>query len=70
MKLRCITSESINYAPGFEYRAELGVTMRTARGAIGCNIVHGSNTWFFFNKAALTAERRSGHVVATFEVIS
>lgn len=70
MKLRCITSESINYAPGFEYSAELGVTVRTPHGSIGCDVVHGSHTWFFFNKSTLAAERRSGHVVATFEVIS
>ncbi|UPU15805.1 hypothetical protein RCIP0073_00061 [Klebsiella phage RCIP0073] len=70
MKLRCITSESINYAPGFEYSAELGGTVRTPHGSIGCDVVHGSHTWFFFNKSTLAAERRSGHVVATFEVIS
>lgn len=28
MKLRCTDSNTINYTPGFEYSAELGVTVR------------------------------------------
>ncbi|QPB09526.1 hypothetical protein CPT_Solomon_068 [Klebsiella phage Solomon] len=69
MKLRCTDSNSINYRAGFEYSAELGVTVRTPHGSIGCDVVHGSHTWFFFNKSTLTAERRNGSVVATFKVI-
>lgn len=70
MKLRCTDSDTINYTPGFEYRAELGVSVRSPRdGVIGCNVVHGNNTWFFFNNGTVSAERRNGSVVATFEVI-
>lgn len=47
MKLRCTDSNTINYTPGFEYSAELGVTVRTPHGSIGCDVVHGNNTWFF-----------------------
>lgn len=70
MKLRCTDSNSINYRAGFEYSAELGVTVHTPHGSIGCDVVYGSHTWFFFNKATLSAERRNGSVVATFEVIA
>lgn len=71
MKLRCITSNSINYAPGFEYRAELVVTiLRAGREPIKSDVVHGSHTWFFFNKSTLSAESSSGRTYATFEVIS
>lgn len=70
MKLRCTDSNSINYTPGFEYSAELGVTVRrNPHGSIGCDVVHGNITWFFFNKSTLNAERRNGSVVATFKVI-
>lgn len=70
MKLRCTDSNTTNYTPGFEYRAELGVSVRSPRdGLIGCNVVHGNNTWFFFNKGTVSAECRNGAVVATFEVI-
>ena len=69
MKLRCTDSNTINYTPGFEYGAELGVTVRTPHGSIGYDVVHGNNTWFFFNKSTLNAERRNGSVVATFKVI-
>lgn len=55
MKLRCTDSNTINYTPGFEYSAELGVTVRTPHGSIGCDVVHGNNTWFFFNKSTLNA---------------
>lgn len=70
MKLRCTDSNTINYTTGFEYSAELGVTVRrTPNGSICCDVVHGNNTWFFFNKSTLSAERRNGSVVATFKVI-
>ncbi len=69
MKLRCTDSNTINYTPGFEYSAELGVTLLTSHGSIGFDLVHGNNTWFFFNKSTLNAERRNGSVVATFKVI-
>lgn len=69
MKLRCTDSNTINYTPGFECSAELGVAVRTPHGSIGCDVVHGNNTWFFFNKSTLNAERRNGSVVATFKVI-
>lgn len=32
MKLRCTDSNTINYTPGFECSAELGVTVRTPHG--------------------------------------
>lgn len=70
IKLRCTDSKTMNYTPGYEYRAELGVTVRSPRdGLIGCNVVHGNNTWFFFNKSTVNAEARNGSVVANFEVI-
>lgn len=70
MKLRCTDSSTTNYTPGFEYSAETGVTIRSPRdGKIGCDVVHGNVTWFFFNKSTVSAERRNGSVVATFEVI-
>lgn len=69
MKLRCTDSNTINYTPGFEYSAELGVTVRTPHGSIGCDVAHGNNAWFFFNKSTLNAERRNGSVVVTFKVI-
>lgn len=69
MKLRCTDSNTINYTPGVEYSTELGVTVRNPHGSIGCDVVHGNITWFFFNKSTLNAERRNGSVVATFKVI-
>lgn len=66
MKLRCIDSNSLNYAAGFEYHAEIGSF--TKEGGEIVDVVHGAYTWFYFNKADLTATRRNGSVVAKFKI--
>ena len=65
MKLRCTKSNSINFSAGFEYIAEVDAFMSDDEEMV--DVVHGAYTWFYFNKADLTATKRNGAVIATFE---